>query len=119
MKELQDHIFPNFKLFVIFISAEKVSLPHLWLQISLSLVRWSLIMFLCQRKISEKISSKLIFSHVFSKSNKFLFGAGISIYKMQAVDNTTIIKPFVDDVNCIGSIFKLILYDFKPIFYDA
>ena len=41
------------------------------------------------------------------KSNQFLFGAGISIYKMQAVDNTTIIKPFVDDVNCIGSIFKI------------
>jgi sodium-coupled neutral amino acid transporter 9 len=34
--------------------------------------------------------------------SKFLFGAGISIYKMQAVDNTTIIKPFVDDVNCIA-----------------
>ena len=28
---------------------------------------------------------------------------------MQAVDNTTVIKPFVDDVNCIGSIFNLAL----------
>lgn len=28
---------------------------------------------------------------------------------MQAVDNTTIIKPFVDDVNCIGSILDLAL----------
>ena len=43
----------------------------------------------------------------FLKIEKFLFGAGISIYKMQAVDNTTVIKPFVDDVNCIGSIFNL------------
>ena len=47
------------------------------------------------------------FLSFFLKSNKFLFGAGISIYKMQAVDNTTAIKPFVDDVNCIGSILNL------------
>ena len=39
-------------------------------------------------------------------SCKFLFGAGISLYKMQEMSNTTVIKPFVDDVNCIGSIFQ-------------
>ena len=112
MKELQDHIYQNFKLFVIFILAGKVNLLHLWPRISLSLVHWLLIMFLCQRKVSQKnsrIRQRLLADYIFWKSNKFLFGAGISIYKMQSVDNTTVIKPFVDDVNCIGSIFNLAL----------
>ena len=43
---------------------------------------------------------------------------------MQSVDNTTVVKPFVDDVHCIGSVLDFGLVDcydliLKPVFYDA